>query len=364
MPNIRVLIVDDAVVVRSRLSKVLVEDPELEVVGVAASGRIALAKIPQINPNVVILDVEMPEMDGLATLAAIRQDYPQIAVIMFSTFTRAGAIATLNALSLGASDYATKPDRLGSLEAIRQHVFDNLIPKIKLFGTPQVKSQKPKVNSISRTKYHDAASDAKDTGQPPALPRTTPQVLTIGASTGGPNALSAILSQLPPDFPVPILIVQHMPAMFTRLFAERLAAKSCLTVNEAISGSVLQPGQVWIAPGDFHLVVQRDANIVRLGCHQAPPQNSCRPSVDVLFNSVAQVYGASAIAVVLTGMGQDGLRGCQQIRKAGGQILVQDEASSVVWGMPGFVANAGLADRVLSVDQMADEIIYRVRYNI
>ncbi|MGL4619170.1 protein-glutamate methylesterase/protein-glutamine glutaminase [Chroococcidiopsis sp.] len=348
MPKIRVLVVDDAVVVRSRLSKLLAEDPELEVVGVAANGRIALAKIAQLNPDVAILDVEMPDMDGLATLAALRQTYPHIAVIMFSTFTRAGAIATLDALSLGASDYATKPSHLGNIEAIRQHVFDDLVPKIKLFGTKQVKIQ------TSRGAQLCAPTNFR-------LP--TPKIVAIGVSTGGPNALAVLLSQLPADFPVPIAIVQHMPPMFTQLLAERLAAKSRLKVAEAVSGRVLEPGQVWIAPGDFHLAVQRDGKVVRLVTHQAPPENSCRPSVDVLFSSVAEVFGASAIAIVLTGMGQDGLRGCQQLREAGGRVLVQDEASSVVWGMPGFVANAGLANRVLPIDRMADETIRQVCNN-
>ncbi|OWY63962.1 chemotaxis response regulator protein-glutamate methylesterase [cyanobacterium TDX16] len=348
MAKIRVLVVDDAVVVRSRLSKLLAEDPELEVVGVAANGRIALAKIAQLNPDVAILDVEMPDMDGLATLAVLRQTYPHIAVIMFSTFTRAGAIATLDALSLGASDYATKPSHLGNIEAIRQHVFDDLVPKIKLFGTKQVKIQ------TSRGTQQCAPTNFR-------LP--TPKIVAIGVSTGGPNALAVLLSQLPADFPVPIAIVQHMPPMFTQLLAERLAAKSRLKVAEAVSGRVLEPGQVWIAPGDFHLAVQRDGDVVRLVTHQAPPENSCRPSVDVLFSSVTEVFGASAIAIVLTGMGQDGLRGCQQLREAGGRVLVQDEASSVVWGMPGFVANAGLANRVLPIDRMADETIRQVCNN-
>ncbi|MBD2307064.1 chemotaxis response regulator protein-glutamate methylesterase [Chroococcidiopsis sp. FACHB-1243] len=363
MPKIRVLVVDDAVVVRSRLSKLLAEDPELEVVGVAANGRIALAKIAQLNPNVVILDVEMPDMDGLATLAALRQTYPHIAVIMFSTFTRAGAIATLDALSLGASDYATKPSHIGDIEAIRQHVFDDLVPKIKLFGTKQLKSQTSKGAQMcaptdSRLPYGRVSKPARTDSRLP-----TPKIVAVGVSTGGPNALAVLLSQLPADFPVPIAIVQHMPPMFTQLLAERLAAKSRLKVAEAVSGRVLEPGQVWIAPGNFHLAVQRDGKVVRLVTHQAPPENSCRPSVDVLFSSVAEVFGASAIAIVLTGMGQDGLRGCQQLREAGGRVFVQDEASSVVWGMPGFVANAGLANRVLPIDQMADETIRQVCNN-
>ncbi|MFN6559238.1 MAG: chemotaxis response regulator protein-glutamate methylesterase [Nostoc sp. ChiSLP01] len=346
MPKIRVLIVDDAVVVRSRVSKILSSDPELEVVGVAANGRIALAKIPRVNPDVVILDIEMPEMDGLQTLSLIRQLYPHLPVIMFSTFTRTGAIATIEALSLGASDYATKPSNLGSVEATNKYIQEDLIPKIKVFGgffTPSAIAE-PVVFPV------------KSNIQPV-------EVVAIGVSTGGPNALTVVLGKLPADLSVPILIVQHMPPMFTKLLAEQLSYKCQIPVHEAVPGQILEPGHAWIAPGDYHLVVKRDKSVVCLATHQASPENSCRPSVDVLFRSVAEVYGAGAIAVILTGMGQDGLQGCQCIREAGGQVLAQDKATSVVWGMPGFVINAGLANQILPLNQIADEIMHRIGYN-
>nr|MDZ8008904.1 chemotaxis response regulator protein-glutamate methylesterase [Nostoc sp. DedSLP05]MDZ8097206.1 chemotaxis response regulator protein-glutamate methylesterase [Nostoc sp. DedSLP01] len=347
MPKIRVLIVDDAVVVRSRVSKILSGDPELEVAGVAANGRIALAKIPLVNPDVVILDVEMPEMDGLQTLSAIRQIYPRLPVIMFSTSTRTGAIATLEALSLGASDYATKPSNLGSVEATNKYIREDLIPKIKVFGgffTP---------NAI-----------AEPVAVFPVQSNIEPvKVVAIGVSTGGPNALNAVLGKLPADLSVPILIVQHMPPMFTKLLAEQLSSKCKIPVDEAVPGQILEPGRAWIAPGDYHLVVERDKTVVRLATNQASPENFCRPSVDVLFRSVAEVYGAGAIAVILTGMGQDGLKGCRRIREAGGQVLAQDKATSVVWGMPGFVINAGLANQILPLNQIADEILHRIGYD-
>ncbi|MBW4561031.1 MAG: chemotaxis response regulator protein-glutamate methylesterase [Mojavia pulchra JT2-VF2] len=350
MPKIRVLVVDDAVVVRSRVSKILSSDPELEVVGVAANGRIALAKIPRVNPDVVILDIEMPEMNGLQTLAAIRQIYPNLPVIMFSTSTRIGASATLEALSLGASDYATKPSNLGSVEATHQHIREELIPKIKVF------SAKAPLLSMPTAISHPVV--------PPLRARIEQvDVVAIGVSTGGPNALASMLPDLPANLSVPILIVQHMPPMFTKLLAERLSSKCQFPVDEAVPGVVLEPGHAWIAPGDFHMVVQRDQDVVRLATHQAPPENSCRPSVDVLFRSVAQVYGAGAIAVILTGMGQDGLHGCQCIREAGGQVLAQDKTSSVVWGMPSFVVNAGLADQIVPLEQMSGEIMRRIRPN-
>ncbi len=243
----------------------------------------------------------------------------------------------------------TKPSNLGSVEDINQHIQADLIPKIKVFGA--------KKTSLTTPSTVDPVVFPIDTN-----PKRV-DVVAIGVSTGGPNALTVLLRELPADLSVPILIVQHMPPMFTKLLAERLSSKCQIPVNEAVPGVVLEPGQAWIAPGDFHLVVQRDKGVVRLATHQAPSENSCRPSVDVLFRSVAEVYGAGAIAVILTGMGQDGLHGCQCIREAGGQVLAQDKASSVVWGMPSFVVNAGLADQVVTLDEMASEIMRRIRDN-
>jgi two-component system chemotaxis response regulator CheB len=185
--------------------------------------------------------------------------------------------------------------------------------------------------------------------------------VAIGASTGGPNALTDIFASLPSDFPVPVVMVQHMPPMFTRLLAERLTAKSKLRVEEATAGTPLRPGHAWIAPGDYHMTVSRVGVEVRLHLNQDPPENSCRPAADVLFSSVAKTFGPNCLAVILTGMGQDGLRGCQAVREAAGQIVAQDEASSVVWGMPGYVVRAGLADQVLPLNAIAAEIVQRVR---
>ncbi|MGG6265936.1 protein-glutamate methylesterase/protein-glutamine glutaminase [Leptolyngbya sp. AN03gr2] len=344
MKPIRVLIVDDAVMVRSRLSKILSMDADIEVAGVASSGRIALARLPQLMPDVVILDVEMPDMDGLQTLARIRQSAPHLPVIMFSVMTTRGAIATLDALSLGASDYVPKPNRLNDIEEVTEYLQETLIPKIKAFSQKVPRPSK----LISAIPVHQ--------------PRSLAEIVAIGVSTGGPNALSALLSELPIDFPVPIVIVQHLPSTFTKLLAERLTTKSPLPVHEAITGAALSPGTIWIAPGDFHLRIEQTPFSEKLVLDQSPPQNSCRPSVDVLFESVAEVYGDRTLGIILTGMGQDGLRGCQLIRDRNGQILAQDEASSVVWGMPGYVANAGLADAVLPLDQIMSEMLQRVSY--
>ena len=358
MPKIRVLIVDDAVVFRRLVADELARDPALEVVGTAANGRIALAKMSQVNPEVVILDVEMPEMDGLATLKELRKTYPRLPVIMFSALTERGAEATLDALALGASDYFTKPASADGANACLGVIREQLIPQIKALCTRDGNAANDKV----RRNFNARVSATPP--PTPAVTRSQPgpvRVVAIGASTGGPNALAEIFQQLPADFPVPIVIVQHMPPMFTRLLAERLSAHSAIPVQEATSGTLLEPGMAWIAPGDFHMIVTRDGSQSRLLVHQDPPENSCRPAVDVLLRSLAKTFGRDSLNVILTGMGQDGLRGCELVREAGGQILVQDEATSVVWGMPGAVARAGLADRVLPLSFIADEILRRVR---
>jgi two-component system chemotaxis response regulator CheB len=356
MAKIRVLIVDDAVVVRRTLADVLAGDSELEVVGTAANGRIALAKIPQVNPDLITLDMEMPEMDGLQTLAAIRKNYPQMPVIMFSAVTLRGAAATLDALALGARDYVTKPANVGCLAEAMQRIREQLIPKIKAFcpRTPVPQATIPQVSLAPARIRSPAAVPLHADGQ-------RVEVLAIGVSTGGPNALAVLLPEFPADFPIPIVIVQHMPPLFTRTLADRLASKAAFDVCEGAEGDEITPGKAWLAPGGYHMVTRREGMLIRLGLNQAPPENSCRPAVDVLFRSVARTYGPSALAVVLTGMGQDGLRGCECIREAGGRVLVQDQATSVVWGMPGCVAAAGLADQVLPVHQLATEILRRVR---
>jgi two-component system chemotaxis response regulator CheB len=349
MPKLRVLIVDDAVVVRRILTDALSAEPDLEVFG-AANGRIALAKIPQVNPDIVTLDMEMPEMDGLTTLRELRKLYPKLPVIMFSTLTERGAAATLDALAAGANDYVTKPANVGSVAAAFSRIKADLIPRIKaLCGVrePEPIAPAPVKAAGSATPLRVASG----VGVQPI------DIVAIGVSTGGPNALSVMLPMLPKDLPVPVVIVQHMPPLFTKLLAERLAVQCQLGVREGAPGMIVNAGEITIAPGGSHMVVQRLGNNVVVGTNMLPPQNSCRPAVDVLFRSVAYVYGGRTLGVILTGMGNDGLRGCEMLREAGGQVIVQDEASSVVWGMPGFVARAGLARKILPLDQVAGEIV-------
>lgn len=355
MSKIRVLVVDDAVVVRRMVTDILSADPDIEVIGAAANGHIALAKIPQVNPDLITLDIEMPEMDGLTTLKELRKLYPSLPVIMFSTLTERGASATLDALSLGANDYVTKPANVGSVNTAMQRIREELIPKIKTF--------------CGRAVLRDPAGGRLESAEPrrriPVLPKPSilsrVDVVAIGVSTGGPNALAEVLPAIPNDFPVPVVITQHMPPLFTKLLADRLDNRCPLKVDEGAPGKRVKPGEAWLAPGNYHMVFEREETGVFIRTNQNPPENSCRPAVDVMIRSVVETWGAGTLAVILTGMGRDGLRGCELVKEAGGQVLVQDEATSVVWGMPGFVAEAGLADRVLPLHQIADEIVRRVK---
>jgi two-component system chemotaxis response regulator CheB len=289
----------------------------------------------------------MPVMDGLETLAAVRKLYPKLPVIMFSTLTEHGAEATLDALALGASDYATKPSNTGSSAVAVERIRAELIPKIRALcgATPLKLAPIPLLRPVLKVRTR-------------SNPRI--EIVAIGTSTGGPNALAEVLPRIPNDFPVPIVVVQHMPPIFTRLLAERLASRSAIPVEEGSAGVVLVPGHAWIAPGNFHMNVIRAGVHRRLSLTQAPPENSCRPAVDVLFRSVAAAYGPNALGVVMTGMGSDGVLGAQDIREAGGDIIIQDEASSVVWGMPGLVHASGLDDAAYPLDQLATEITNRV----
>jgi len=344
----RILLVDDAVVVRKVLSQAIGQDPDLEVVATAVNGRVALTKFAAAKPDLVLLDVEMPEMDGLETVGELRKIDSRVPIIMFSTLTERGASVTLEALALGATDYVTKPSNLdgaATLDAVTRE----LIPKIRAF------CHLPGAHSLA----HPLAK-AIPYVAPPSLPRRLlgpAKIVVIGVSTGGPDALARLLPMLPAQLPVPLLIAQHMPPIFTRMLAARLSSKSQLPVRECVSGERLSAGCAVIAPGDFHMVVEPDNGSVILKTHQGPRENFCRLSVDVLFRSVAPVFKDRALAVVLTGMGQDGLRGCETLRSYGARIYVQNEATSVVWGMPGFVAKAGLADKILPLDQIASEIV-------
>ncbi len=346
MPPIRVMVVDDSVVIRRLLSDIIEADPDFEVVGTASNGQIAVDKMTRLQPDVLTLDVEMPVMDGLETLRRLRDEGLSKPTVMFSTLTERGASATLDAMQLGAADYVTKPSNTGSFDEARERVREELLPKLRALGRRAV-----------------PASLGRSTPPPPVPVGGSPycDILAIGCSTGGPNALSSFLEQIPTTFGVPIVITQHMPPVFTGLLAKRLDVLTGLHVQEAEHGQRPEVGHVYIAPGDHHMVVEGTAETPVLHLNQDPPENSCRPAVDPLFRSVATVFGPRALAVVLTGMGHDGLAGSQWLKEAGAQVFVQDAATSVVWGMPGAVAEAGLADAVLPLDALPAAVKTRVR---
>jgi two-component system, chemotaxis family, protein-glutamate methylesterase/glutaminase len=350
MRRIRILVVDDSIIVRKTLHVILSREADLEIVGSARNGVDGLIQFQKLQPDIVTLDIMMPVMDGLETLSKIREHDKHTPIIMFSSLTETSAKATLEALTRGANDYVTKPSQsLSPMSDSTASIRNQLVPKIRSlcaavlstdetqarwdFGPPVLEGQKQR-----ERRYN------------------SPDIVAIGVSTGGPEALQAILPALPVEFPVPIVIVQHMPAIFTRSLAERLNQTCRLDVQEAQNGEVLEPGSVRFGPGDQHILVQKMARGVKIRLSSDPPVNSCRPSVDVLFRSVAKSYGRKALALVLTGMGKDGLEGARELRHAGALIYVQDEPSSVVWGMPGVIAKNHLSNKVIPLSRIAYEL--------
>jgi len=480
---VRVMIVDDSSVVRRLLTSALAQHPEVEVVGTAANGVIALSKLTQLQPEALILDVEMPEMDGISMLVALRAQYPRLPVIMFSTLTERGANVTFDALAAGASDYVLKPSTQTG-ETLDSVVANALVPKLlaltrsrlglalqaaiakvsvdapetkqstglrpsmpsttakpapasstgnpfarpadglagkQLVRSPQLAlparpslagplatepkrglfpSSPPPASKVGSTPNTGltalpfgsnrqtgststagleararpslpakSGTSASSTAARPGAPMHSPiaaslrksvQIIVIAASTGGPNALAEVIPRLPGGLPVPIVIVQHMPPIFTRCLADRLSARSALSIVESQGGERLLPGHVYIAPGHRHLEVVRDVDGMRTLLSDGPPENSCRPAADVLMRSVVRAYGAAVLGVVLTGMGHDGLRGSRDIVEAGGRVLVQSGGSCVVWGMPKAVEEAGIAEAVVPLTELAAAMLQRV----
>jgi len=357
----RILIVDDSAVVRSLLRSVVSADKRLEVAGTAGDGASALASLESVKPDLILLDVEMPVMDGLVTLKQLHSRGCKVPVIMCSSLTQRGAQVTIEALANGASDYVAKPRGQASREAAIRVLAHDLIPRIHAL-TSQAQPQAAARDAAQRPVLVPLAPPPRPQSIQFAAP-SAPSVLLVGVSTGGPAALDVLLPALPATFPLPILIVQHMPELFTGLLAERLNARSKLRVREAAEGVSVSAGTAYIARGNWHLEVVTAASAsVRPTLHlsQGPLENYCRPAVDVLFRSAARVYGNGVLAVVLTGMGSDGLNGSRTIRERGGSVLAQDQATSIVWGMPGAVAQAGLAQKILPLDAVAPEILRMV----
>ncbi|MDN4472349.1 protein-glutamate methylesterase/protein-glutamine glutaminase [Demequina zhanjiangensis] len=337
MATIKVLVVDDSVVVRRIVTDALSADNAIEVVGVAQNGSIALSKAAALKPDLITMDIEMPVMNGIETVTELRRRGVRTPIIMFSTLTSHGASSTLDALAAGATDYVTKPTRVADPTEAVGVIKEQLLPKIKaLVG-------RPRMGAPARVAQHDG-------------PVRRPRAVVIGSSTGGPEALSKVVSALPGPLPVPVLVTQHMPPVFTAQLAARLDRIGPSRVVEAKAGDRLEPGTIYIAPGDYHLEVQSQGTLVKAVTHQGPQVNFCRPAVDVMFKSAVKVWGGDLLAVVLTGMGSDGRDACRDIKDAGGRVVVQDEPTSVVWGMPGAVATAGLAHQILPITEIAPAI--------
>jgi len=344
---IGVLICDDSATIRGILTATLGADPELKIVGTAMNGEACLAAIPAARPDLVLLDVEMPVMDGITTLREIRHRFGKLPVVMFSSLTERGAKATVDALLAGANDYVAKPAGLNAAE-VAERIRTDVIGRIK-----------------SLIPRRAAAGSGRASARPAETLRAVRQErirgVVIAVSTGGPTALAEVLPAFVPDARVPILVVQHMPAAFTAHLAERLAKTGGLPVREAADGDVAKPGEVLLAPGGRHLELVGDTAQPRVRLTNDPPENSCRPAADVLFRSAVRLWGGGTLGVVLTGMGKDGLAGSREIVAAGGGVIAQDEFTSVVWGMPGEVVRAGLADAVLPLSQVGVEVALRLK---
>ena len=336
----RVLIVDDTVLYRKILSDILGAMSGVEVVGTAANGKIALDKVRQLSPDLITLDFVMPVMDGMETLVQLNAQYPNIKVLMVSSRSQAGAQVTLSALSSGAFDFVTKPAE-GDWKASQENLDAQLREKLRpLLRADAVASAFTKPPSVIKA----------------VLPTQRIDIVAIGISTGGPKALAQMIPQLPGNLRVPVVIVQHMPAMFTAALAQSLDTQSALTVHEGKDGQMLQAGHVYLAPGGKQMRLAKSGALVKIEITNDPPENFCKPAVDYLFRSVADVYGARALGVIMTGMGADGTRGMQVMKQHGVPSLAQDKATSVVYGMPQEAFKAGVIDLVLPLEKIADEI--------
>lgn len=341
----RVLLVDDSVVIRGMLSRFVDAESDLEVVATAANGRIGVSKVVAHDPDIVVLDIEMPVMNGLEALREIRVTHPKLPIIMFSTLTGRGGSATLEALAAGATDYALKPTTTNTSANALQQVRDELIIKIRaLCGATQAP-----IRSVSRPSSTTPAAKRESK-------RSAISAVIIGSSTGGPVALDRVLSDISKPLPVPTIVVQHMPSGFTKSLADRLDRRTCHCVVEAETGMEAAPGSVFIAPGGRQMrLVRRSAGVV-FDVFDGPLVNSCRPSLDPTFMSAGEIYGSHALTVMLTGMGADGTEGTRVLADAGADVIAQDEATCTVWGMPRSVFEAGLTTEVLPLDGIGQRI--------
>lgn len=360
MSKIKVLIIDDSALIRQMLTKILNSTDDIEVVGTAADPYIAREKIKRLNPDVLTLDVEMPRMDGLAFLNNLMRLRP-MPVVMVSALTQSGADTTLQALESGAVDFISKPqiDIAQTLDSYAEEIISKIRAaahaRLSSSATSTATVKAPKTPIKIAPKY-SADVIISQTQTPKVYFKTTDKIIAIGASTGGTEAIKTLLVKMPPDAPG-VVISQHIPATFSRSFATRMNQISAMTVDEASQGTVILPGHVYIAPGSHHLLVERDGSRYICRLNEGNPVNRHRPSVDVLFRSVAQNVGPNAIGVILTGMGDDGAQGIKEMREAGAITVAQDEQTSVVWGMPGEAVKRGGIDYVLPIQEIAAKVL-------
>jgi two-component system, chemotaxis family, protein-glutamate methylesterase/glutaminase len=371
---LRVLAADDSAVMRSILWKLFLmaredrssELPRMELCGIARDGMECLEQVKQLRPDVLVLDLEMPRLNGLEVLDRLRVENSELPVIMCSAYTEHGARSTLEALGRGASDYVTKPSEQRDFDTAMQSLSQQLLPRIAALAKDTSAGRETKERRVVGNDRQKAQSS-----EVAAKVLSPIEVVVIGLSTGGPSALEQLLPKLPRDFPVPVLIVQHMPKLFTGALAERLDKCCSLRVEQAYDNATIRPGTVWLAPGDAHMEVaprrameaDGDSGVEvssRVRLHHQDPLNHCRPSVDYLFFSAARMYGAGTLALVMTGMGADGLNGARAVHESGGVVLAQDEATSAVWGMPGRVSAAGIASATLPLWGIAGALKQRV----
>ena len=355
----RVLIVDDSAVVRQLLGEILAGDAEIEVVGTASDPYVAREKIKLLKPDVLTLDVEMPRMDGLMFLHNLMRLHP-IPVVMISSLTQRGADTTLQALALGAVDFVSKPT-LDVQRGLRGFA-EEIITKVKMAARARVRVPERPLLPASGASAVQAAPGASALSAARARFRTTDRLIAIGASAGGTEALRVVLEGMPADAPA-VVITQHLPASFSAAFAERLDRHSAMAVREACDGEAILPGHAYIPKGGQHLRVIGDGARWRCRIDDGPAVNRHKPAVDVLFHSVAQTAGANAIGAILTGMGDDGARGLLAMRQAGARTLIQDEATAVVWGMPGAAHKLGAAEEIVPLERIAERLLTLARAN-
>ena len=409
----RVMVVDDSAIIRGFLCRYLTEDPQIEVITTANNGIVALRQLAKHDVEVVVLDIEMPEMNGMTALPKMMEMKPGLTVVMASTLTRKNAEISLKALQLGAVDYVPKPETARSVNA-NVDFRRELVDKVKAwagrrrkrrgepmpdtasigaaaktaaytgFAKPVARAATPGFVTISRpsapkafvTSTRQQGAEVIDAGalaRKKSTPEITylkgsqykPKVLLVGSSTGGPQALMKFFAGFKKKAPdVPILITQHMPATFTTILADHLGQATGWPASEAKEGMKLEPGSIYVAPGGLHMEAKEEGGHLYAHTHDAPPENFCRPAVDPLFRSVTKIFGNKILAVILTGMGHDGLKGARELTKAGSTLYAQDEETSVVWGMPGAVATAGLCTRILPIEQLGEAVVRRLEGGI